>query len=87
MASYTITLSPAEEKALLTAVLDIQEYFDNFARERCRVEIDRIFVEEVNRKIAAGEPIVGTKEDIVLAANVKTVAEIKAEAEARQKEV
>jgi len=85
--NYTITLSEAEEKALKTEVACIQEFLNNFAHERCRVAIDRIVAQEIERKLAAGEPIVGTKEDIVLAANVKTVAEIKAEAEARQKEV
>lgn len=82
MATYTITLSDAEDKALHVAALSAQDWIDNAVHERCRIAIDEIVNAEVQRKLAAGEPITGTKEDIVLAANIKSAAERQAEAEA-----
>lgn len=82
MANYTVTLSAAEEKALGTVMLDIQWWLDNFVHDRAKIEVDRIFAEEVKRKIEAGQTVSGSKDDIVLAANVKSAAEINAEQEA-----
>jgi hypothetical protein len=79
---YTITLSPAEQKALAHVALDPQDWIDNAVHERCRVAIEEIVNAEVQRKLAAGEPITGTKDDIVLAADIKSAAERQAEAEA-----
>lgn len=79
---YTIKLSDAEAKALSAVALDPQEWIENFVKERCRVVIDEIVQEEVNRKLVAGETISGTKDDIVLAADVETAAEKHAKIEA-----
>ena len=50
--------------------------------------IEEIVNSEVQRKLAAGETISGTKEEIVLAANIETAIErdarMQAEFEARQ---
>ena len=73
--TYTITLSDAEDKALSVIALSQQEWIDNAVHERCRIAIDEIVNAEVQRKLAAGEPITGTKEDIVLAAQIETAAE------------
>lgn len=78
--NYTITLSPAEQKALIHVALDPQDWIDNAVHERCRVAIEEIVNAEVQRKLAAGEPITGTKDDIVLAADIKSAAERQAEA-------
>jgi len=72
---YTITLSDAEDKALSVVAFSQQEWIDNAIHERCRIAIDEIVNAEVQRKLAAGEPITGTKEDIVLAAQIETAAE------------
>jgi hypothetical protein len=71
---YTITLSPAEQKALAHVALDPQEWINNAVHERCRIAIDEIVNAEVQRKLAAGEPITGSKDDIVLAADIKSAA-------------
>ena len=47
MVTYSITLSDAEDNALRTEVLDPQEFFDNFAHERCRVAMDKILAKEL----------------------------------------
>ena len=82
--TYTITLSDAEYKALGTVAVSQDKWIENAVRERCRVAIEKIVEAEVQRKLAAGETISGSKEDIVLAAQVKTAAERLAEFEAEQ---
>lgn len=74
--NYTITLTEAEDKALSVIAIDQNEWIQNIVHERCRVAIDEIVNAEVQRKLAIGEPINGSKEDIVLEANVETAAEL-----------
>lgn len=87
MANYTITLNAAEDKALHAVAISAQEWIDNAVHERCRIAIDEIVNAEVQRKLVAGESITGSKEDIVLAANVESAADrqarLEAEAQAR----
>jgi hypothetical protein len=87
MATYTITLSDAEDKALKTVALSAQDWIDNAVHERCRLAIDEIVNAEVQRKLAAGESITGSKDDIVMAADVESAADrqvrLEAEAQAR----
>jgi len=82
MATYTITLSDAEDKALHTVALSAQDWIDNAVHERCRIAIDEIVNAEVQRKLAAGESITGSKDDIVIAADVESAAERNARMEA-----
>jgi hypothetical protein len=82
MATYTITLSDAEDKALHVVALSAQDWIDNAVHERCRIAIDEIVNAEVQRKLAAGEAITGSKEDIVIAANIESAAERQARSEA-----
>ena len=87
MATYTITLSDAEDKALHFVAVSAQDWIDNAVHERCRLAIDEIVNAEVQRKLAAGEPITGSKDDIVMAADIESAAErqvrMEAEAQAR----
>lgn len=80
--NYTITITDAEDKALHFVALDGDQWIRNAVKERCRVAIEEIVAAEVQRKLSAGEPITGTKDDIVLAAPIKSAAERQAEAEA-----
>lgn len=82
--TYTITLSDAEDKALGYVAYSQQDWIDNAVHERCRNAIDEIVNAEVQRKLTAGETISGSKEDIVVAANIKSAAERQAEFEAQQ---
>jgi len=84
MATYTITLSDAEDKALHVVALSAQDWIDNAVHERCRIAIDEIVNAEVQRKLATGEPITGSKEDIVIAADVESAAERQVRLEAEQ---
>jgi hypothetical protein len=87
MATYTITLSAAEDKALHVVALSAQDWINNAVHERCRIAIEEIVAAEVQRKLAAGESITGSKDDIVMAADVESAAEsntrMEAESQAR----
>ena len=82
MAQYTITLSDAEDKALHVVAMSAQDWIDNAVHERCRIAIEEIVAAEVQRKLAAGEAITGSKDDIVMAAQVESAAERQARVEA-----
>jgi hypothetical protein len=82
MATYTITLNDAEDKALHAVAVSAQDWIDNAVHERCRIAIDEIVNAEVKRKMDAGESITGSKNDIVMAANVESAAERQARIEA-----
>lgn len=73
--NYTITLSDAENKALGVVAFSQKEWIENAVHERCRIAIDEIVAAEVDRITATGGTISGTKEDIVLAAPIKSAQE------------
>jgi len=81
MTQYTITLTAAEDKALSTVAIDQNDWIQNMVHERCRIAIEEIVASEVQRKLAAGESITGSKEDIVVAADVETAVERQARLE------
>jgi hypothetical protein len=85
---YTITLSDAEDKALSVVALDQNEWIQNAIHERCRIAIEQIVSLEVQRLLSEGKSITGSKEDIVLAADIETAIErdarIKSELEQNQ---
>ena len=73
--TYTITLSDAENKALGYVSVSQNDWIQNMVHERCRLAIDEIVASEIERKLAAGETISGSKEDIVNAAEIESAAE------------
>jgi hypothetical protein len=73
--NYRITLSNAQNKALSIVAASQQDWIENVVFERCRLAIEEIVNAEVQRKLDAGESITGSKDDIVMAANIETVAE------------
>lgn len=88
MKTYTITLSDAEDKALGVVAYSQQDWIDNAVHNRCRIAMEEIISAEVERKLTAGQPITGSKDDIVMAANVESAAErqVRLEAEAQRGE-
>jgi hypothetical protein len=73
--SYTITLSDAQDKALSVIAYSQQEWIESAVFERCRLSIEEIVAAEIQRLLAAGQPITGTKEEIVMAADIETAKE------------
>jgi hypothetical protein len=84
MTTYTITLSDAENKALGSVSISQDAWIQNAVHERCRIAIEEIVASEVERITAIGGTISGTKEDIVNAAPIKSLAEKQAEWEAER---
>jgi hypothetical protein len=82
MTTYTITLTPAEDKALGVVAFSQDDWIQNAVHERCRIAIEEIVAAEVQRKLAAGESITGSKDDIVIAAPVESAAQSQARMEA-----
>lgn len=73
---YTITLNDAQKKALETIAYDPQVWIENMVYERCRLAIDEIVQAEVERITSTGGELKGTKEEIVLAAPIKSAKEL-----------
>jgi hypothetical protein len=71
----TVTLSSAEHKALASIALSPEDWINNAVHERCRIAIEEIVAAEVQRKLDAGEPITGSKDDIVMAAQIESAAD------------
>lgn len=74
-----VTINQAQEKALAHAVYDPQEWIENAVYNRCRIAIEEIVAAEVERITSEGGELKGTKEDIVLAAPIKSAKEIQEE--------
>ena len=64
--------------------MSAQDWIDNAVHERCRIAIEEIVAAEVQRKLAAGESITGSKDDIVMAADIESAAERQTRMEAEQ---
>jgi hypothetical protein len=67
---YTIQLTDAQNKALRYDVASAQDWIENVVQEKCRIVMEDIVAQEVNRITANGGTLSGTKEDIVLAAPI-----------------
>lgn len=72
---YTVALTDAQDKALRSDVTLPEVWIENVVQEKCRIMMDEIVAQEVNRITANGGILSGTKEDIVLAAPIKSAAE------------
>lgn len=72
---YTIELTDAENKALAYIASSQQEWIENVVKERCRIAIDDIVSSEVNRLLSLGQPITGSKEEIVMNAPITLASE------------
>ena len=84
MATYTITLSDAEDKALGVVAFSQDDWIQNAVHERCRIAMEEIIAAEVQRVLGEGKSITGSKDDIVIAAPIQSAAERQAEAQLPQ---
>lgn len=73
--NYTITLTPAQDKALRWKVVDPQKHIEDMVFTRCKEAISEIVKKEVERITAEGGTISGTKFDIVKNAPIKSAKE------------
>jgi hypothetical protein len=75
MKTYTIEITDAQDKALRHVALDPQQWIQNVVNVRCDVAIDDIVKLEIERRLAAGDTISGSKADIVLSAPIESAVE------------
>jgi hypothetical protein len=68
MINYTLSLTQAENTALGYVAASQQEWIDNAVHERCRIAIDEIVAISVEKCLAAGIQLPGSKDEIVLLA-------------------
>jgi hypothetical protein len=65
---YTITLTDTEKSAMEYVAYDPQEWIENAAKERARISIEDIVKLAVDKFLEAGQPIPGSRDEIVAAA-------------------
>jgi hypothetical protein len=68
--TFTLTLSDAELKALEFVALSADDWIQNAIHERCRLAIEEMVSQEITAKLSSGQPIAGSKEEIVLASTL-----------------
>ena len=83
MATYTIELNDAETKAMEHVAVSVQEWAENALTNRARQAMDDIYNAEVARMTADPEitSIPADKEAVVLAADIKSAAQMNSEAQ------
>ena len=69
--NYTISLSQAEDLALEYVAASPQEWINNAVHDRCRIAIDEIVALSVERCLAQGIQLPGSKDEIVLLAKTQ----------------
>jgi hypothetical protein len=65
---YTITLTDTEKAAMEYVAYDPQEWVENAFKERARLAIEEIVKLAVDKFLEAGQPIPGSRDEIVAAA-------------------
>jgi len=73
--TYTVTLTDAEDRAMLHVAADVKEWLDNIIHHRAEQAMDEIIAAEIKRRLDAGLPIPQTRDDIVLQSELPTAAE------------
>ena len=66
MPTYTVTLTDAEQKAMEYVCTDVDFWIQNAVHERARVATEELVTDHIRAKLAAGEAVSGTKEEIVM---------------------
>ena len=79
MKNFTVIINDTEEKALLTVMVDIQEWLQNAISNRARKAIDTIITEQTDRQPKKMDK--ATKEQLIQTMVLKTAVEKNAEFE------
>jgi hypothetical protein len=64
--TYTITLTDVEQKAMEYISTDVEFWIQNAVHERARLAIEELVQNHINEKLAAGESVSGTKDEIAM---------------------
>jgi len=68
--TYTITLSDVEQKGMEYVATDVEFWIQNAVHERARLAIEELVQNHIAEKLAKGEAIKGTKEEIVMTSDL-----------------
>ena len=66
MPTYKIELSDVEQRAFEYVATDVDFWIQNAVHERARLAMEEMVTNYINKQIAAGKTISGTKEQIVM---------------------
>jgi hypothetical protein len=81
MATYTITLTDAQDKAIHYVAVSAQDWIENVVQERCRLAMEEIVNDHVKTQLASGQPLAGTThEEITMNLDIKSAAQRHADA-------
>ena len=79
MTTYTVEFTDTEDRAMQYVAISANDWIQNASHERARIAIDEIVQISVQKFLELGQPIPGTKEEIVAAAYtngwIKTAAQ------------
>lgn len=70
MTEYVINLSEIEKKSLEYVAVDAGEWIQNAVHERCRLAMEELVADTIRDKLAKGEVLSGTKEEIAMASTL-----------------
>lgn len=70
MPVYTITLTDVEQKCMEYISTDVNFWIQNAVHERARIAMEELVTNTINTKLAAGEAVYGTKEEIAMASTL-----------------
>lgn len=72
---FTVTLSDAEIRGFLHVAVDVNDWIQNAVHERARLAMNELAKDDIDSKMASGQPISGTMEEMVLASTLPTAEE------------
>lgn len=70
MTEYMITLTDVEQKAMEYICTDVDFWIQNAVHERARLAMEEMVDKHIREKMAKGETISGTKEEIVMTSDL-----------------
>ena len=68
--TYTVTLTDVEQKGMEYISTDVDFWIQNAVHDRARIAIEELVQNHITDKLAKGEPISGTKEDIAMSSGL-----------------
>lgn len=84
MYDYTVTLSSIEDQAMSYIAYNVDDWIQNAVHERARLAFDQAFNDAMQEFLLRGEPMPGSREEIVALAfakgYLKTLKEVTDEA-------
>ena len=64
--TYIVTYTDEEQKAMEYITTDVDFWIQNAAHERARIAKEEMLADCIQQKLNAGEPIEGTKDELVM---------------------